>query len=123
MAAPTNILNTGAAGFVGGRLSAALRSAFPDAKLVKTTFDLRNRASVERIVRETKPVSCFHLAATRPPRGKSPTRFRPSDIPLSVGDAIRARNLLGWAPQIPWGQTLTDVLDDWHSRVELDDQA
>ena len=310
MAAPANILITGAAGFVGGRLSAALPSAFPDVNLVKTTFDLRDRASVERIVRETKPVACFHLAAisaipearkdpaaawqvnllatlslaesilqyapeaqllfpssadaygasfrnaarldesaplapqntyaatkaaadlalgamaadglrvvrvrpfnhtgagqsaafvipafarqiariraglqepvievgnlearrdfldvrdvcdayvacfarretiepgltlniasgkdrrigdilqmlcdiagVKPEIRPSPSRMRPSDIPLSVGDATRARNLLAWAPKITWEQTLADVLDDWHSRVASHKQA
>lgn len=41
-----------------------------------------------------------------------PARLRPSDIPIAVGDATRARALLGWAPRIPWDQTLRDVLDD-----------
>lgn len=46
-----------------------------------------------------------------------PDRMRPSDIPRSVGDASLARELLGWTPCIPWRQTLSDVLDDWKSRV------
>ena len=45
------------------------------------------------------------------------TRLRPSDIPLAAGDASRARSLLGWAPRIPWTQTLADVLADWCDRV------
>jgi nucleoside-diphosphate-sugar epimerase len=46
-----------------------------------------------------------------------PARMRPSDIPRAVGDAARARALLGWAPRIPWQQTLADVLEDWKKRV------
>lgn len=44
-------------------------------------------------------------------------RLRPSDIPRAIGDSRRARALLGWAPTMPWEQTLADVLDDWRARV------
>ena len=46
-----------------------------------------------------------------------PARLRPSEIPSATGDASRARDLLGWAPRIPWEQTLTDVLADWRNRA------
>ena len=45
-------------------------------------------------------------------------RLRPSDIPLAAGDATLARRLLGWAPAIPWPQTVADVLADWRVRVQ-----
>ncbi len=38
-------------------------------------------------------------------------RMRPTDIRTATGDASRARRMLGWAPTIPWEQTLRDVLD------------
>jgi len=44
-------------------------------------------------------------------------RLRAGDIPLAIGNASRARTLLGWAPHIPWEQTLSDVLEDWTGRV------
>ena len=44
-------------------------------------------------------------------------RARPADIPLAIGDATRLRDRLGWAADIPWEQTLRDVLDDWTLRV------
>ena len=44
-------------------------------------------------------------------------RLRPSDIPLAAGDASLARRLLGWAPVVPWAQTVADVLADWRARV------
>jgi GDP-4-dehydro-6-deoxy-D-mannose reductase len=44
-------------------------------------------------------------------------RLRPTDIPTACGDASAARRLLGWAPRIPWDQTLGDVLADWRERV------
>ena len=45
-------------------------------------------------------------------------RLRPTDIPIAAGDAALARRLLGWAPAIPWEQTITDVLADWRARVD-----
>jgi GDP-4-dehydro-6-deoxy-D-mannose reductase len=44
-------------------------------------------------------------------------RLRGSEILSASGDAGRARRLLGWAPTIPWRQTLADVLADWRRRV------
>jgi GDP-4-dehydro-6-deoxy-D-mannose reductase len=46
-----------------------------------------------------------------------PDRLRRADIPLAIGDASRARALLGWAPTIPWETTVTDVLADWQARI------
>ena len=45
-------------------------------------------------------------------------RLRPTDIPLAAGDAGLARRLLGWAPAVPWTQTVHDVLADWRARVQ-----
>jgi GDP-4-dehydro-6-deoxy-D-mannose reductase len=45
------------------------------------------------------------------------TRLRPGDIPRAAGDATLARRVLGWEPQIPWQQTLTDVLSYWRQQV------
>jgi GDP-4-dehydro-6-deoxy-D-mannose reductase len=45
-------------------------------------------------------------------------RLRPTDIPIAAGDAALARRLLGWAPAIPWEQTIADVLADWQTRVQ-----
>jgi GDP-4-dehydro-6-deoxy-D-mannose reductase len=44
-------------------------------------------------------------------------RLRPTDIRVAAGNAALARRLLGWAPAVPWGQTLADVLADWRARV------
>ncbi|MDR3506168.1 MAG: GDP-mannose 4,6-dehydratase [Acidocella sp.] len=48
---------------------------------------------------------------------EDPARLRPTDIPRAIGDAARARALLGWEPAIPWQETLADVLNDWRARV------
>jgi GDP-4-dehydro-6-deoxy-D-mannose reductase len=44
-------------------------------------------------------------------------RIRPIDLPLLVGDARRLRTLTGWAPAVPFRQSLEDVLDDWRRRI------
>jgi GDP-4-dehydro-6-deoxy-D-mannose reductase len=46
-----------------------------------------------------------------------PARFRPSDVPMLVGDASRLRTELAWAPTIPIATTLADILAWWRSRV------
>jgi GDP-4-dehydro-6-deoxy-D-mannose reductase len=46
-----------------------------------------------------------------------PQRVRPVDIPVLSGDASRLRALTGWAPTVPFQQSLEDVLDNWRQRV------
>ena len=45
------------------------------------------------------------------------SRLRPTDVERVTGDAARAREVLGWAPAIPWDKTLDDVLAYWRCRV------
>ena len=44
-------------------------------------------------------------------------RLRPTDVERVLGDGTRARATLGWAPVIPWEETLAGVLADWRVRV------
>jgi len=46
-----------------------------------------------------------------------PMRVRKSDVASACGNATLAHATLGWAPAIPWEQTLRDVLDDWRGQV------
>ncbi len=46
-----------------------------------------------------------------------PLRLRPTRVPRIVGDASRARDILGWAPRKPFEQTLTETLNYWRSKV------
>lgn len=46
-----------------------------------------------------------------------PQRMRAVDTPLIVGDCAKLRNQTGWAPQIPFEQTVRDVLDYWRAEV------
>ncbi len=45
-----------------------------------------------------------------------PSRMRPADIPVSVGDHSRLSALTGWQPQIPLADTLRETLDWWRAR-------
>lgn len=43
--------------------------------------------------------------------------MRPSDTPLVLGDAGRARTLLGWEPVHRWEDTLKDILEHWRHQM------
>jgi nucleoside-diphosphate-sugar epimerase len=60
---PARILLTGADGFVGRHLAAAVRAAFPGAELVGPRFDVIDAAAVSRVVSRVRPDACVHLAA------------------------------------------------------------
>lgn len=47
-----------------------------------------------------------------------PQRYRPSDNLILWGDRGRIERELGWKPQIPLEQTLTDLLDYWRKQIE-----
>ena len=44
-------------------------------------------------------------------------RMRPSDVELLIGDATKFKNKTGWKMEIPFEQTLQDLLDYWRARV------
>jgi GDP-4-dehydro-6-deoxy-D-mannose reductase len=46
-----------------------------------------------------------------------PEKFRKTDIPILTGDSTKLRGDTGWAPEIPLGRTLGDLLDDWRERA------
>jgi GDP-4-dehydro-6-deoxy-D-mannose reductase len=43
-------------------------------------------------------------------------RLRPTDVISAIGNPDRAKAMLGWAPKIPWDETLDSVLADWRRR-------
>jgi GDP-4-dehydro-6-deoxy-D-mannose reductase len=45
-----------------------------------------------------------------------PARMRANDIPVLIGDASRLRDITGWQPEIPFDQTLDDLLAYWRLR-------
>ena len=46
-----------------------------------------------------------------------PEKMRPYDDPVYIGDNSKLRTL-GWAPQIPFEQTLADMLDYWRDKLD-----
>jgi GDP-4-dehydro-6-deoxy-D-mannose reductase len=46
---------------------------------------------------------------------QDPARFRPSDVPVLVGDSSKFVKATGWHPTIPFEQTLRDMLDYWRA--------
>jgi GDP-4-dehydro-6-deoxy-D-mannose reductase len=46
-----------------------------------------------------------------------PTRFRPSDVKVLICDSTKFRELTGWKNEIPFEQTLRDLLNYWRERV------
>jgi GDP-4-dehydro-6-deoxy-D-mannose reductase len=46
-----------------------------------------------------------------------PTRYRPNDTPLLLGDPARLRDELGWSAEIPLERTVDDLLEYWRSRT------
>lgn len=60
------------------------------------------------------------ISGTRARVEVDPERVRPVDVPLLLGDNARLR-ALGWAPEIPFRQTLSDLLE-WQA-ARLDTRA
>ncbi|MBD3414022.1 MAG: NAD-dependent epimerase/dehydratase family protein [Candidatus Aminicenantes bacterium] len=46
-----------------------------------------------------------------------PDRLRPSDVPILLSDSTKFRKITGWEPEIPFIQSLKDLLDFWRDRV------
>lgn len=44
-------------------------------------------------------------------------RMRPSEVPITVGDNSKFKELTGWEPKISLEQTLEDTLDYWRSKI------
>jgi len=51
---------------------------------------------------------------------QDPERLRPTNVPVIVGDCTKLREQTGWRPQIPFAQSLRDVLDYWRERIRED---
>jgi GDP-4-dehydro-6-deoxy-D-mannose reductase len=46
-----------------------------------------------------------------------PARLRPSDVEILIGDSSKFRADTGWQPEIPFAQTVSDLLGYWRERV------
>jgi GDP-4-dehydro-6-deoxy-D-mannose reductase len=64
-------------------------------------------------------IALFQARATVPFRVWSdPAKRRPVEVERVVGSHARATADTGWAPRIPLGDTLRDLLDDWRARAD-----
>ena len=48
---------------------------------------------------------------------EDPERLRPSDLPVLIGDSHKFMDKTGWQPEIPFEETVKDLLDYWRERV------
>lgn len=48
---------------------------------------------------------------------EDPKRLRPSDVELLIGDPSKIRKAVGWKCEIPFKQTMKDLLDYWRARI------
>jgi len=49
---------------------------------------------------------------------EDPDRLRPIDADLQIPDTTKFRNHTGWKPEIPFEQTMDDLLEYWRKRVQ-----
>ncbi|MCS7253976.1 MAG: GDP-mannose 4,6-dehydratase [Armatimonadetes bacterium] len=59
----------------------------------------------------------INMAKVRAEVRQDPARMRPSDVPVLVGDNTKFREQTGWLPEIPYEQTLLDMLNYWRERI------
>lgn len=48
---------------------------------------------------------------------EDPSRMRPSDVPVLIGDNTKFIQKTGWKPEIPFEKTMEDLLNYWRERV------
>jgi GDP-4-dehydro-6-deoxy-D-mannose reductase len=51
-----------------------------------------------------------------------PSKFRVADTPISYGSNEKIKQHTGWQPQIPFEQTIKDILDEWRAKVQTEKQ-
>jgi len=44
-------------------------------------------------------------------------RYRPADVPVIYGSPTKLQKHTGWRPEIPFEQTVQDVLEEWRRRI------
>ena len=48
---------------------------------------------------------------------QDPSRMRPSDVPVLIGDSTKFREATGWKNEIPFEKTLEDTLNYWREKL------
>ena len=52
-----------------------------------------------------------------------PARNRPAEAPVIVGSAEKLHRATGWAPEIPLGQTIRDLMEWWRAELRREGSA
>ncbi|HZO30614.1 MAG TPA: GDP-mannose 4,6-dehydratase [Chloroflexota bacterium] len=73
-------------------------------------------AGVPRSVRSILD-GLLELTTVRPVVEIDPSMIRPLEMPVMYADCSKIYAATGWKTEIPFEQTLRDVLDDWRQRV------
>ncbi len=95
---PSRILLTGASGFVGVHLRAALSAAYPGTSLLADPVDLRDNTAVLEAVAAARPDVCVHLAAVATQAEARRDEARAWDVNLH-GTLRLAQAILRHAPE------------------------
>jgi len=48
--------------------------------------------------------------------------MRPSDVPFLLGDATKAREILGWTPEYDWKKLLTEMYQNDYAEISSDEE-
>jgi GDP-4-dehydro-6-deoxy-D-mannose reductase len=62
----------------------------------------------------------LELSSARPVVETDPALIRPLEVPIQYPDCSKLSAATGWRPEIPFEQTLRDVLDDWRDRLRAE---
>ena len=73
-------------------------------------------SGVARSVEEMLEI-LLSLSSVRLEVRQDPSRMRPSDVKILLADCSKFSAQTGWAPTIPFEQTMRDLLDYWRKRV------
>ena len=68
--------------------------------------------SVQGLLKKLLSLSAVEIRVER-----DPERYRPVDVPVAYGTAQKFHRLTGWKPEIPFAQTLQDVLAYWREQT------
>ena len=103
------------------------RRDFTDVRDVVRAYDLALRHGIPGEVYNIAAGRCWSirevldmLLSMTPCRiqvRQDPSRLRPSDVEVLVGDTDKFRRQTGWQPEIPLEQTLRDLLDYWRKQI------
>jgi GDPmannose 4,6-dehydratase len=51
---------------------------------------------------------------------QNPKHLRPEELPYLKGDATKARNELGWSPEVSFDDLLTEMVESWMTRLSAE---